>query len=294
MTAGVRVFGVDRRGECPHNAAEEFGLFVVQGDVAAMNAEDRGHAGHQAGFNRAELGFAVRDVARAGVIQCEYPAEQSIAFADRDADDLAHIRIEPGWRAGRAAVEHERFGGDARTQSFDELFKVTLFKRTIAVRDEHRLAVAALSVLALQMLERAEPNGYGLGRDHVVQPVDGHFANVRDALGDRQVFGQAMQERDFLERHQEVRGNVGQLPLHLSGRLLHRRFFEDRGAHFLDRLGRPRALGLGPAECLADIDAECGGGRGDLCFALDTLSEERRDGDHHGSGICRRQWDGQH
>ena len=99
VTAGVRVFGVDGRGECPHDAAEEFGLFVVEGDVAAVNAEDRGHAGHEAGFDRAELGFAVGDVAGAGVVEREQPAEVPIAFADRHADDFADVRVEPGWRA---------------------------------------------------------------------------------------------------------------------------------------------------------------------------------------------------
>ena len=144
--------------------------------------------------------------------------------------------------------------------------KVFLLERTIAVRNEHRLAVAALGVLALQMLKRAEPNRDRLGRDHVVQPIDRHLANVGHALGDRQMFGKPMQQRDFLERHQQVRGNVGQLPLHLGRRLLHRRLFEDRGADFLNRFRRPRTLSLGPTECLADFHAECGGGGGDLAF----------------------------
>ena len=77
VTAGVRVLGVDGRGECPHDAAEEFGLLVVQGDVAAVDAQDRGHAGHQAGFHRAELAFAVGDVAGAGVVEREQPAEHA-------------------------------------------------------------------------------------------------------------------------------------------------------------------------------------------------------------------------
>ena len=100
VTAGVRVLGVDGRGECPHDAGEEFGLLVVERDVAAVDAEDRGHAGHQAGFDRAEFDFAVGDVAGAGVIQRQQPAEQAIAFANRHGDDLADVRIEPGRRAG--------------------------------------------------------------------------------------------------------------------------------------------------------------------------------------------------
>ena len=173
------------------------------------------------------------------------------------------------------------------------MLEVVLFERAIAVRDEHWLVVA-LGVLTLQVLKRAEPDGDRLGRDHVVQPVDRELANVGHALGNRQVFGEPMQERDFLERHQQVRGDVGQLPLHLGGRLLHRRLFEDRGADFLDRFGRPGALRLGPTEGLADFDAECGGGGRDLGFALDSFGEERANRDHYRSRSRRRQRHGQH
>ena len=117
VTAGVRVLGVDGRGECPHDAGEEFGLLVVERDVAAVDAQDRGHAGHQAGFDGAELAFAVGDVAGARVVERQQPAEQPIAFADRHGDDLADVRIEPGRRAGGAAIEHERLGGHARAQA---------------------------------------------------------------------------------------------------------------------------------------------------------------------------------
>ena len=96
---------------------KKFGLFVVERDVAAVNAEDRGHAGHQAGFDRAELGFAVGDVAGAGVVQRDHPAEEPIAFADRHADDFADVWVEPGRRTGRAAVEHNRLGRHARAQA---------------------------------------------------------------------------------------------------------------------------------------------------------------------------------
>ena len=92
VTAGVRVFGVDGGGEGPHDAGEELGLFVVEGDVAAVDAEDRGHARHQAGFDRAELDFAVGDVAGAGVVEREQPAEEVIAFADRHGDHFADAR----------------------------------------------------------------------------------------------------------------------------------------------------------------------------------------------------------
>jgi hypothetical protein len=59
VTAGVRVFGVDCRRECPHDAAEELGLFVVERDIATVDAEDCGHAGHQAGFDCAEFRFSI-------------------------------------------------------------------------------------------------------------------------------------------------------------------------------------------------------------------------------------------
>ena len=121
VTAGVRVLGVDRRGECPHDAAEEFGLLVVERDVAAVNAQDRGHAGHQAGFDRAELGFAVGDVAGAGVIEREQPAEVPVAFADRHGDDFADVRDRTRSASCRAAIEHERLVADAWTKPLHEL-----------------------------------------------------------------------------------------------------------------------------------------------------------------------------
>ena len=102
MTAGVRVLGVDGGGECPHDAGKEVGLFLVERDVAAVDAEDRRHARHQAGFDRAEFDLAVGDVAGAGVVQRQQPAEQMIAFANRHGNQLADVadrtRSASWWR----------------------------------------------------------------------------------------------------------------------------------------------------------------------------------------------------
>ena len=84
MTAGVRVFGVDRRGHRPHDAAEEVGLLLVQVDVAAVDAEDRADRREQVRFDGAELaGF--------GMIERGEPAEQPFPFVDGDDDELANV-----------------------------------------------------------------------------------------------------------------------------------------------------------------------------------------------------------
>src|SRR5690348_14562628 len=114
-----------------------------------MDTQDRGHAGHEAGFHSAEFGFAVGDVARARMVHRENPTEQPVAFADRHADDLANRWVEPRWRTCRAAVEHQRLSSNAWAQSLDKLFELIPLERALAVRDENWLAVAALGVLAL-------------------------------------------------------------------------------------------------------------------------------------------------
>ena len=157
MTAGVRVFGVDGGGECPHDAAEELGLLVVEGDVAAVNAEDRGHARHQAGFDGAELDFAVGDVAGAGVIERQQPAEEVIAFADRHGDDLADAGIEPGRRAGGARLSTSgsvATCGPSRSMNWSNSSAV---ERAIAVLNEHaacvRLRISSVLIVLSRSIE---------------------------------------------------------------------------------------------------------------------------------------------
>ena len=50
--------------------------------------------------------------------------------------------------------------------------------------------------------------------------------------GNRKVFREAMKERDFLEGHQQMRGDVGHLPLELSRRLNEGCLLNDCGADF--------------------------------------------------------------
>src|SRR4051794_13075152 len=102
-----------------------------------------------------------------------------------------------------------------------------------------------------------------------------------------------MQQRDFLEGHQKVRGNVGKLPLHLRGRLLHRCFFTDREGDFENGFSRPSGLSLCPLVRLPHIDAKLRGGSCDLLVSIYPFGKDRRNRDQRGRRSRRRKGNGQ-
>src|SRR3954454_20480633 len=142
-------------------------------------------------------------------------------------------------------------------------------------------------VLALQVVERAEPNRNRFRRDDVAQPIYGQFANIPDALRNRKVLRQAVQQCDFLERHQQMRGDVGELPLHLGGRLLHHRFFANRQGDFDNGLGGPGCLRLRPSVRFFQVNTKFGSGGRDLLLTVDWFAKDRRNSDHR-RGRSRR------
>ena len=118
--------------------AKKSACSLVEGDVAAVDAEDRGDARQQAGFDRAEFDFAVGDFVGAGVVEHKQPTEEVFALADRHRDQFADGRVEPGGRAGGGAIEHERFGGNVGAEPLDEAVEFGGVERAIAVIDQQR------------------------------------------------------------------------------------------------------------------------------------------------------------
>ena len=214
------------------------------------------------------------------------PAEQAIAFADRHGDQLANVRVEPRRRAGRRAIQHERLGGHARAKPLDEPAKFRFVERAIAVRDQHGLHFHAPvhRILLVEFAVAVEPDGDALGRHDFGQPVHRQAAQIGHALGDRQVLGEPVEQRDFFERRQQVRRQIGQLPLELGLRLLQRRLFDDGRGDFLHRVRMPGRAGLSPLEGLRGIHAEFVRRGPDLFFALDRLGNERRHSHQHRLG----------
>ena len=105
-------------------------------------------------------------------------------------------------------------------------------------------------------------------------------------LRDRQVLGQAVEQRDLFERRQQMRRHIGQLPFELSRGLLHGDFFADRRSQLLQSVRVPGDLGSGPVECLPDVDAKCLRRRGNLRFVMDHVGDERAHRHHRRVG-CR-------
>ena len=107
VAAGVRVLGVDGRGQRPDDARQQLRLLPVELDVAAVDAEDRGDRAEQAGLDRAEL--AVVDV-----VERRQPAEEVLAFGQRHGDHLPDLRARPVGLAGDRPVDHDRPAAAAR------------------------------------------------------------------------------------------------------------------------------------------------------------------------------------
>ena len=99
------------------------------------------------------------------------------------------------------------------------------------------------------------------------------------------MLGEAMEQRDFLERHQQVGRDVGQLPLELGGVCCTRSFGDGR-AQLLDRVRVPKTGSRPLSACRGRPKRS---GRGDLA-SWSPLGDERSNG--HQLTVGRRRGNG--
>ncbi len=219
-----------------------------------------------------------------------------VALADRHGNQLADFRVEPGGRAGRRAIQHERLAGHVRAEPLHEAVELRGLERAIAVIDQHRalFGIVAHRVAIVDVDHRVELDRHALGGDHVGEPADRELAQFHHALREREMFGKPVEQRDFFKRVEQVGRNLGHLPLELAGVLLGRSFVGEQLAHLQGGLRMPRHARFGPIGIMRRRQAERGGCGRDLRIVANALRYKHRHGQKRHVGRLDRQRNRQH
>jgi hypothetical protein len=189
VAARVRVFGVDRRGQRPYDAGEQFGAAAIQVAIAAVNAENAGHTGEQVRFHGAEF-------AAAAMVYRDQVAETARAFAQRYHDQLLDRGETPRFAERDQLIENHRPTGIAGADHGQHVSELRQGQWEFALGEEQRFA-AGFAVRRRQIRRRQQQRRDSLHRYRRAEPVNGNSREL--FVGDRQrkILCQPIEQTDF-------------------------------------------------------------------------------------------------
>ena len=108
-------------------------------------------------------------------------------------------------------------------------------------------ASSPMRVPIVHVDDRIQLDGDALGRNHFRQPAHRQLAQLHHALGEREVLGQPVQQRDFFEGVEQVGRDLGHLLLELQRVLLRGQISRPAAGSFAARPADARGSAIGPS-----------------------------------------------